>query len=201
MTDPDPSRRFTAAYHAHHARVYAYAVSRAGRTLADDIVGDTFLRAWRKWDAVPADPLPWLLAVARNVIRERYRDEERQASLATELRTWTTEAATDVADDVAERWATLAALTALPEDDRELLTLIAWHGLTPRQAAQVIGCSTPTFFVRLHRARKRLQQALTSPPANPLRTPAAPLALEPAPAIRFVADNGLVPHSGREHTR
>jgi RNA polymerase sigma-70 factor (ECF subfamily) len=160
--EPDPDQRFTAMYRAHHAQVYAYAVSRAGRQLADDVVGEAFLVAWRRLDAVPPVPLPWLLGVARNVIRERYRDEERQASLAIELRAWTDDAAADVADGVAERVAMLAALATLRDDDRELLTLIAWHGLAPRQAALVVGCSVATYFVRLHRARKRLLEALAS---------------------------------------
>jgi RNA polymerase sigma-70 factor (ECF subfamily) len=156
VTESDPERRFTAIYDEHRAQVYAYAVSRAGRQLADDIVGDTFLVAWRRLDVVPPLPLPWLLGVARNVIRERYRDEARQASLAAELRAWVTEAG----DDPAERVAVLAALGALTEHDRELITLVAWQGLRPRQAAQVVGCSVATYFVRLHRARKRLREAL-----------------------------------------
>ena len=171
MTDPEPERRFTAIYDEHRPRVYAYAVSRAGRQLADDIVGDTFLVAWRRLDVVPPQPLPWLLGVARNVIRERYRDEARQASLAAELRAWYEEAHADVADGVAERAAMLAALAKLGEDDRELLTLVAWHGLGARAAARVVGCSTATYFVRLHRARKRLEQALAARPAPlPLKT-------------------------------
>jgi len=54
----------------------------------------------------------------------------------------------------------LAALGALTEVDRELITLVAWQGLTPRLAARVVGCSVATYFVRLHRARKRLRDAL-----------------------------------------
>lgn len=161
MTHAEPDERFTAIYHAHHRRVYAYAVSRAGRTLADDVVGDTFLVAWRRLDELPAAPLPWLLGVARNVIRERYRDDIRQASLATELRAWVAEADADIADGVADRAAMLAALARLGEDDREALTLTAWQGLSAKAAARVVGCSTATFFVRLHRARKRLEQAMS----------------------------------------
>ena len=160
MTEPDPGRRFTAIYDAHRRQVYAYAVSRAGRQLADDIVGDTFLVAWRRMRTVPPEPLPWLLGVCRNVIREHYRDEARRASLAAEMRAWATDAEADVADGVAERAGVLAALAALSDTDRELLTLMAWQGLTARQAAKVVGCTVPTFFVRLHRARKRLQESL-----------------------------------------
>jgi RNA polymerase sigma-70 factor (ECF subfamily) len=169
VTAADASRRFTAIYDAHHDQVYAYAVSRAGRQLADDIVGDTFLRAWHRVAAIPEPPLPWLLGVARNVVRERYRDQARQAGLAAELRAWVEQAQADVADGVAERAAVLAALARLTEADRELLTLVAWHGLSPREAAQVVGCSAATYFVRLHRARRRLEQAMAAPPLPAVR--------------------------------
>ena len=161
MDEPDPERRFTAMYRAHHAQVYAYAVTRAGRQLADDVVADTFLVAWRRLASVPPAELPWLLGVARNVVRERYREEVRQTGLAAEMRAWADDATADLADGVTERAALLSALATLREDDRELLTLIAWHGLTTRQAASVAGCSVATYFVRLHRARRRLQEALS----------------------------------------
>ncbi|MEU5939677.1 RNA polymerase sigma factor [Micromonospora sp. NPDC047548] len=171
--EADASRRFIALYDAHHAQVYAYAVGRAGRQLADDVVSDTFLVAWRKLATVPAPPLPWLLGVAGNVLRERYRDEVRQASLVAELRAWADEAAADVADEVTERGTVLTALARLSEDDRELLTLVAWHGLSAREAARVVGCSTATYFVRLHRARKRLQEALAGADQVARRSPIA----------------------------
>jgi RNA polymerase sigma-70 factor (ECF subfamily) len=101
--DQDDARRFTELYDTYQARVFAYAVSRVGRQLADDVVGDTFLVAWRKFARIPPSPLPWLLAVARNVLRERYRDEVRQAALATEMRAWADEVSGDVADTVTER--------------------------------------------------------------------------------------------------
>jgi RNA polymerase sigma-70 factor (ECF subfamily) len=171
VTEAEARRRFTAIYDEHHAQVYAYAVSRVGRQLADDVVSETFLVVWRRLGAVPPAALPWLLGVARNMVRERYRAEVRQGDLAAELRAWSDEAVADVADGVIERAAMLAALARLGEDDRELLTLMAWHGLSAREAARVVGCSTATFFVRLHRARKRLQEALTGAHEVARRTP------------------------------
>ncbi|MEV6302469.1 RNA polymerase sigma factor [Actinoplanes sp. NPDC051861] len=155
----DDRRRFTAIYRDCHRQVHAYAVSRAGRELADDVVGDTFLTAWRRLDVVPDAALPWLLGVARNVVRERFREQVRQASIAAELRCWVREAQADIADGVTDRATMLAALATLGEDDRELLTLVAWHGLDTRAAARVVGCSAATYLVRLHRARRRLEQA------------------------------------------
>ena len=162
MADPGSAREFTALYAENHRRVYAYAVARAGRSLADEVVAETFLVAWRRFAQMPGGAaLPWLLGVARNVIRERYRDEGRQRAVAAEMREWVADAP-DVADGVAERSAILTALAALSENDREVLTLTAWDGLTPRAAARVVNCSTPAFLVRLHRARNRLVRAIAA---------------------------------------
>ncbi|MFC5754754.1 RNA polymerase sigma factor [Actinomadura rugatobispora] len=170
MTDPDDRARFTALYDTHYDRVYAYAVSRAGRHLAEEVAGDTFCVAWRRMRDLPDAELPWLLGIARNVVRESYRTQARRDSLDAELRAWTSPAeltAGDIAEAVVERAEMLRALAALSAEDRELLTLVAWHGLTPGQVARVVGCSKATFFVRLHRARRRLARALTLPPAAP----------------------------------
>ncbi len=163
MTDPEAIERFTVLYDQHCRQVYAYAVSRAGRQLAEEVVSEVFLIAWRRLTEVPAPALPWLLTVARNVVIDQFRAAARQQSLAAELQTWTLApqpGSGDVADQVTERLTVLTALARLSEADRELVTLLAWHGLTPRQAAQVVGCSTPTLFVRLHRARRRLEHAM-----------------------------------------
>ncbi|GIF75287.1 RNA polymerase sigma factor [Asanoa siamensis] len=183
MPEPEQVDRFTTLYQTHYRQVYAYAVTRAGRQLADDVVADVFLVAWRRFAAIPrAAPLPWLLAVARNVIRERFREEVRRHAVTAEMQAWletTDEIVADVADGVAERAAVLTALTRLSEEDRELLTLIAWNGLSPGQAARVLGCSTATYFVRLHRARKRLTAgiaAVTEPTLS--RTSGSPLRLK-----------------------
>lgn len=64
---------------------------------------------------------------------------------------------------MAERSAAVKALASLNEQDREVLILVAWQGLGAREAAQVVGCSTAALRVRLHRARKRFEQALEQP--------------------------------------
>ncbi|GAA4565063.1 sigma-70 family RNA polymerase sigma factor [Micromonospora coerulea] len=166
MPEPQPEDHFTALYQAHYRQVYAYVVTRAGRQLADEVVAETFLVAWRRLPELPrATPLPWLLAVARNVVSERYRAEGRQQAVAAEMRAWIGDeevSAADVADGVAERAVVLTALAQLSDGDRELLTLVAWHGLAPSHAARVLGCSTATYYVRLHRARRHLKDAMAA---------------------------------------
>ena len=182
MTDHAAIERFQALYAEHHARVYAYAMSRVGRQLADEVVSEVFLVVWRRLADVPAPALPWLLTVARNTACNQFRGSARQRSIGAELRAWVSEAELsepDVAEAVAERICVLTALATLPEADRELLTLVAWHGLKPNEAAQVVGCSTAAYFVRLHRARRRLERAMADPPERAATEPPERAATEP----------------------
>jgi RNA polymerase sigma-70 factor, ECF subfamily len=163
VSEIEAMRRFTAIYDTHHGQVYGYAVDRAGARWADEIVSETFLVAWRRFAEVPEPALPWLLGVARNLAREQFRlsarDQSIEADLSARFAAGESTSA-DPADVVTERDTVLTALAALSQDDRELLTLVLWHGVSPREAASVIGCSTPTYFVRLHRARRRLEHIL-----------------------------------------
>ncbi|NUR82525.1 MAG: RNA polymerase sigma factor [Nonomuraea sp.] len=158
--------RFTTIYDECRQRVWAYVVSRAGRQVADEVVSETFAIAWRRFDQLPDHPLPWLLGVARNVLRDNIRAEVRREGLKQELREWVTG---DVADHVAERLGVLKAMARLTQDDREILILVAWQGLSPRDAAGVLGCTVAAFRVRLHRARKRLKAELDSPAVSPIQ--------------------------------
>jgi len=160
----DDVERFTAIYRRHHGKVLGYALAHERRGAAEDIVNETFLTAWRKLDQVPRDDaLPWLLATARRhrlKQRDAGRRHESIASRVAALGDGHGARVRDTGDLVAERDAGLAAFATLPERDAEVLVLSAWYGLTPSQAATVLGCSSATYFVRLHRARKRLERAL-----------------------------------------
>jgi RNA polymerase sigma-70 factor, ECF subfamily len=151
--------RFEDVFRRHHPAVVAYARRRVPSDAADDVVASTFLVAWRRVEEIPADSLPWLLAVARNVIATQRRGSRRRSALR--LRLEHAEAgsgSTPSADEPAAGVA--AALGRLPANDREAITLIAWDGLRPAQAAAVLGQSPAAFRVRLHRAKRRLRREL-----------------------------------------
>jgi RNA polymerase sigma-70 factor, ECF subfamily len=152
--------RFERLFRRHHRDVVAYVRRRAPAEAVDDIVGETFLIAWRRLDAVPEQELPWLLGVARNVLATHRRGASRRLALNRRLGSTAGSAATGPEpsaniDGVDERL--LTALAKLSAKDREALTLIAWDGLEPHEAAVVMGDSPGSFRVRLHRARKRLR--------------------------------------------
>jgi RNA polymerase sigma factor (sigma-70 family) len=165
----DPAERFTALYDRHYRSVLGYALLRAGQDVAEDVVSETFLVAWRRLDELPDPPLPWLLGVTRNLLHKQYDSGRRRQALADRITAATTTedlAGPDVAERVVEREAARAALSALDDKDVEVMVLATWYGLSPRAGARVVGCSAATFTVRLHRARKRLTKALHAPPRS-----------------------------------
>jgi len=149
-------------YAQHGRHVLAYALRRAPSPEdAADVVADTFLVAWRRLDKVPPEPEArlWLYGVARRTLANQRRGAERRGRLAEHLRV---EAATLLASAPAddERERVLTALATLSPDDRDLLLLIGWEGLAPAEAAQVLDISAVAARARLHRARRRLGNAL-----------------------------------------
>jgi RNA polymerase sigma-70 factor (ECF subfamily) len=54
----------------------------------------------------------------------------------------------------------VAALKQLRPDDREILRLVAWEGLTNAELAVALRCSQNAVSIRLHRARRRLVEQL-----------------------------------------
>src|SRR4051794_28825364 len=142
--------RFAALYEAHAAAVLAYARRRVGEEEAEDVLSETFLVVWRRRERVPEDALPWLYAVAGNVIRNRLRAARRRTALTARL------AAQPAVVDEGRDPRLFAALARLKPIDREALLLVAWEELEPERAARAAGCSHAAIHVRLHRARKRL---------------------------------------------
>lgn len=162
----EAAARMEQVFRANCPAVVSYVRRRAPEEAVDDVVAETFLVAWRRLNRVPAEPLPWLLAVARNVIGTQLRSSSRRHALHLRLRKAPpTVAAADhdaamPAHDREPGGPVLAAMASLSERDREALMLTVWDGLAPRQAAAVLGESSSTFRARLYRAKRRLRRRL-----------------------------------------
>jgi RNA polymerase sigma-70 factor (ECF subfamily) len=154
-------------FRRHYRDVAAYVRRRAASEVVEDVVAETFLVAWRRLDDVPADARPWLLAVARKTLATQRRSRARRGSLQAKL-----EAARGPAElSEAPRELGLAeALRQLSAKDREAITLVAWDGLSPKEAAVVLGQSPVAFRVRLHRAKQRLRRLLEAPQVSRANT-------------------------------
>jgi RNA polymerase sigma-70 factor (ECF subfamily) len=151
----DDEAVFDANFRRYAARVHAYALRRSDAEIAQDVTAETFLIAWRRREEAPADPLPWLYGIARGVLANEHRAATRRGALLGRLASEPLGTAT-----ATQGHEVLGALARLSARDGELLLLVAWEGLSIREAASALGCSAPTLAVRLHRARRRLARAL-----------------------------------------
>jgi len=151
--------RFDALFTDHQRPILAYAMRRTP-TLADaeDVAAETFTIAWRKIEAVPADPLPWLYAVARRVLANHRRGRSRLERLTALLRV--DDVPTPMLAGEDHDGPAFAALASLPPADQELLRLVAWEELGNQEIAVVLGVTPNAVAIRLHRARARFADAL-----------------------------------------
>lgn len=151
--------RFDAMYRRCEQPVLAYAMRRAPAEVARDAAADAFVAAWRRFDELPPDPLPWLIGATRKTLANQRRATARQARIVERLTIERSDPALPCAPSQADP-AVRRAFSRLAAADREALALIAWDGLTPTQAARSLDCSPVGFRVRLHRARRRFAHAL-----------------------------------------
>jgi RNA polymerase sigma-70 factor (ECF subfamily) len=139
-----------------------YLRRRANADEAEEAFGDTLLALWRRLDDIPpAATLPWSYGVARRVLANRRRGLVRQRQLVERIGRLTP-VWFDPDPSAAPEYPELAAaLRALREEDREVLTLWAWEQLEPREIAIVLGVSVNAATLRLSKAKKRLAQAMS----------------------------------------
>src|SRR5438105_10884096 len=141
VTSQDRARAFERLFLDTRMDVLAYLLRRS-RSAEDaaDVFAETYLVAWRRLDAIPAgdQARPWLFGVARNMLLKGAFHNRSNLALVGRLTAGLRAArATDPAGDLDRSDDLRAALVALPEQDREILTLSAWEGFSPRQTATV----------------------------------------------------------------
>ncbi|MEI4273567.1 sigma-70 family RNA polymerase sigma factor [Klenkia sp. LSe6-5] len=145
---------FEDLYRETQGPVLAYLARRVPPADAADLMAETYLVAWRRRADLrsASEGRPWLFGVARRLLAEHHRLRPDAVALD------------DVGDPAAPADGTSvdhgpavrAALRTLGPVGRELVTLTVWDGLSPAEAAAVVGLTAGTARVRLHRARARL---------------------------------------------
>ncbi len=155
---------FELAYRASYAAICGYVLRRIPDAEdAAEVVADTFLTLWRRWDDAPAgDSLrPWLFGVARHAIANHHRGERRRTALAQRVIAEFAVIDAQVDPPHAEADSRVSkAFAQLAETDREVLALVAWEGMTREEIATVLEIGRPAVRLRLHRARRRFAAAL-----------------------------------------
>jgi RNA polymerase sigma-70 factor, ECF subfamily len=158
---PTSSERFQGLCARYRPNVFRFALwlARDG-AIAEDVVQETFLRAWRAIDSLdePEAALSWLITIAR---REHARLYERKRYIAVALDDLI--ALDDPALAAApteEHCDVYAALISLDKDYREPLVLQARMGYSTIEIASHMGLTVSAVLTRLHRARGKLRLAL-----------------------------------------
>ncbi len=135
---------------------FAFWLSR-DRALAEDVVQETLLRAWKAQDSLQdeAAAKPWFLTIVR---REYARSFERKRFVTLDVEELIAKeepmlAASDDQDAAELR----AALFKLPDEYREPLVLQVLMGYTTAEIAVELGLTNAAVLTRLFRARKRLR--------------------------------------------
>lgn len=154
---------FEALYQRYARSVFGLALRRLGdRDRAEEAVQETFASVWRSahtYDPDRGAGGTWLYAVARNAIADRGRARREPPAEVPE--TPSPEAGpAERAEEGWVAWRVHSAVAELPEQERTLLELAYWSGLSQSEIAEYLGVPLGTVKTRTRSALARLADAL-----------------------------------------
>jgi len=160
VNSDDRRLRFEAVAPAVIDAVRRFLARRTDPATADDVLQETLLVCWRRFDEMPDEAVvPWAYGVARNCLANAERSRRRQGRLLTRI--WRLDRPAAVSAEPGLPDHDLAtAMRSLRAADAELLRLWAWEELSPSAIAVVLGVSANAASIRLHRARQKLRDEL-----------------------------------------
>ncbi len=157
---PDANERFNHLVNAYSSWLYRYAYWLSGsQQVAEDLVQETFMRAWRFLDSLESDAAAksWLTTILR---RENARRFERKRLEYSDVEMETLPAEHEEFDARPEVLALRHALRGLPAKYREPLLLQVIEGYSLEEIANMFDLPRNTVATRLHRARQKLKHVL-----------------------------------------
>ena len=130
------------------------------RAVAEDVVQDTLLRAWRSFASLgdEAAVRPWLLTIARREFARRFERKSFETVDVDDVAELEDPALT--AEDAQQVMEMRAAIWALPGDYREPLVLQVLMGYTTEEIAAHMKLTPGAVLTRLFRARDKLRTSL-----------------------------------------
>jgi len=153
---------FDRLYRSSRDDIYAYAAGLLrDPAAAEEVTAIAFERAYRKrarFDAGRGEPRAWLFGIARNAALDELRRRSRQAELTAEPAD-DAPAADESAEQRERRLSVAAAIAGLAGEERELVALKFFAGLTNAEIATVLGISESNVGTRLHRVLGKLREA------------------------------------------
>jgi len=144
--------------YARDVKRFAYHLS-GDAALAEDVVSETFLRAWTTRGRIEISTVKgYLFTIARNLVFQEMRGRKRQVGLD-----WDVGIQDRVGPELEAREElkqVQTALAGLPELERSALLMRA-EGLTYEEIAAALGIPAVTVRVKVHRARLKLAEQTT----------------------------------------
>ena len=140
--------------------VYGFALSIVKNAHdAEDILHDACLQVWNAAGGYrrQGKPMAWVLTITRNLAISRLREHGRTEPLVQE--DWQDRLADNPAVTHEDRMMLEAVLSALSDEERQIVTLHALTGLRHREIAALLGLPLPTVLSKYSRALKKLQLA------------------------------------------
>jgi RNA polymerase sigma factor (sigma-70 family) len=147
-------------YRRHGGEVYRYALAVLGNHAdAEDVTQTTFLNAYRALEqgVRPRKPANWLLTIASNAIKQRFRQEQSRPRQVELDRDVPARAGEDDGPTVGEL---LTALSKIPPQQRQAIVLREFEGRSYNEIAEIIGVTTSALETLLFRARRSLTEEL-----------------------------------------
>lgn len=152
-------RRFDSLVTVYHADMFRYAVWLCrDRSIAEDVVQEALLRAWKSLDALRDEDAAkhWLLTIVR---RENARYFERKRLETVDVDDLSPAQQALIAEtDNAQLNELREAIYRLEDDYREPLVLQVLMGYTTTEIAELMGLKQGAILTRLHRARHKLKE-------------------------------------------
>jgi RNA polymerase sigma factor (sigma-70 family) len=160
----DPNR-FSDVFERHHDDVRRYLQRRCGLETGEELAAQTFEEAFRtraRFDLTYPDARPWLMGIARNLLRHHYRAESarlRALERAATMASTTSEPDLEARVDAQATARILArALQEMSRGERDIVLLYAWADLSYGEIAHALQLPIGTVRSRLHRSRLRLRE-------------------------------------------
>jgi RNA polymerase sigma factor (sigma-70 family) len=154
------SRAIDDLYRQHGGEVYRYAYAVLGNHAdAEDVTQTTFLNAYRALEqgVRPRKPSNWLLTIASNAIKQRFRQEHarpREVELDERI------AGNETDDESPSVGELLTALSKIPPQQRQALVLREFEGRSYTEIAEILAVTTSALETLLFRARRSLAEEL-----------------------------------------
>lgn len=148
---------FSSLYETYAADVFRFALYLSGnRSDAEDILSETFVRAWTSQDSIRTETVKgYLFTIAKNLFQKGLRNASRQSRQPENLPDPQPNAY-ELVEQRAEVKAVLAAIQKLPPIDRAALIMKTLDELSYHEIARVLDISENSAKVKVHRARASL---------------------------------------------